>query len=245
VNQYTLLITSEHASRPRFVATVELSTDPFVTLQALYASMPALFDIDAAAGQQLDIDGEWVGRSRKLLEPLTGVYFAFDTTGLGFDQGMWRGPDDPSEGLIVLDDPTYRLLLLARILVDQWDGTADGMREAWQALMGPLGYTVLLQDACDMTCSLALTGAPRFDPFALSLFATNVLAIKPDGVRINNFWIPSVPWPTPFFGFDVENSAVSGFDVGAWAFAAQPPVIPPPRPLLGITFVLAESTLGL
>ncbi|MGC7970039.1 DUF2612 domain-containing protein, partial [Salmonella enterica] len=73
-------------------------------------TLPFDFDLDQAIGVQLDAVGEWVGISRNITVPLAGVYFSFDIAGLGFDQGVWKGPFDPDTGLTTLDDDTYRLL---------------------------------------------------------------------------------------------------------------------------------------
>lgn len=63
---YLGLVTSEHRSRPRFMATVAAVTDPLCGLQELLETMRAAFDVDSAVGGQLDRTGEWIGRSRHL-----------------------------------------------------------------------------------------------------------------------------------------------------------------------------------
>ena len=65
------------------------------------------FDIDEAIGVQLDILGKWIGRTRVVSQPISGIYFSFDTDGLGFDQGVWQGPYDPDAGFTNLSDETY------------------------------------------------------------------------------------------------------------------------------------------
>lgn len=121
-SKYTGLITSQHANKPKFMAMVDGVAQPFVDLQAVLANIPASYDLDNAIGDQLDVVGEWVGIGRNISTPLS-VYFSLDTSGLGFDQGSWQGPYDPSTGLISLDDDTYRLLIRAKIGANSWDGT--------------------------------------------------------------------------------------------------------------------------
>lgn len=121
-SKYTGLITSQHANKPKFMAMVAGVSQPFVDLLSVLASIPASYDLDNAIGDQLDVVGEWVGISRNISTPLA-VYFSLDTSGLGFDQGSWQGPYDPSTGLISLDDDTYRLLIRAKIGANSWDGT--------------------------------------------------------------------------------------------------------------------------
>lgn len=123
VSQYTGLITSEHADKPKFNAMVSAVAQCFVDQQNALGSFIPSFDLDEAVGDQLDTLGAWVGISRRVRTPLTGVYFSFDIAGLGFDQGVWQGPFDPSTGITLLDDDTYRLLIRAKIGANHWDGT--------------------------------------------------------------------------------------------------------------------------
>lgn len=217
ISLYTSLITSEHNQKPKFMAMVELLAQWGVDRQNLVNSIPGLYDIDDAVGKQLDRVGEWVGVSRNLSLPLTGVYFSFDTNGLGFDQGTWLGPFDPTTGLVALPDDAYRTLLYAVIAANNWDGTIPGAYTAWNTIFEPLGYTILIQDNQDMSMSVVLVG-PTPDAVTLALFTGGYLNLRPAGVGVNNYYVPSVPG-APVFGFDVENSSIAGFDVGGWAAA--------------------------
>lgn len=134
LTDYSGLITSEHNQRPKFMAVVEALAQPMVDLQNVLGSMPGEFDLDSAVGAQLDAVGEWVGISRVVNTPLTGVYFSFDTAGLGFDQGVWKGPFDPDTGLTRLDDETYRLVLRAKIGANHWDGTLESSKAILNAI---------------------------------------------------------------------------------------------------------------
>lgn len=215
LSQYTSLITSEHNEQPRFMAMVSLLAQWAVDRQNMLASVPGLFDIDDAVGQQLDWIGQWVGISRNLSLPLTGVYFSFDTAGLGFDEGIWLGPFDPTTGLVSLPDDQYRILLYATIAANNWDGTVPGAYDAWNTVFAPLGYSILIQDNQDMTMDVVLVG-PTPDAVTLALFTGGYLNLRPAAVGINNYYLPTIP-EVPVFGFDVENAAIAGFDVGAWA----------------------------
>src|ERR1039458_1627914 len=131
---YLRLVTSEHIDKPNFIATLTAVLQPLADVQVRLAGMPGIFDLDVAVGDQEDKTGQWVGISRELQEPLTGVYFSLDTVGLGFDQGTWKGPFDPSTYLTALPDDAYRLLLRAKILNNKWDGTIPGAYAAWAEL---------------------------------------------------------------------------------------------------------------
>lgn len=214
VAAYTSLITSEHADKPNFVASVAASVQPFVDVLSTLNALPAAFDIDLAVGRQLDIIGQWIGVTRYVSSPLAGVYFAFDDIDLGWDQGVWWAPGDPLTGLESLPDDIYVLLLRAKIVANQWDGTIPGAYTAWDVLFSPSGLQILIQDNGDMTMDLALTGATNNAVF-VNLFAAGYLNLRPAGVRIASFLFPSLPGP--IFGFDAENGSISGWDSGAWS----------------------------
>lgn len=215
---YLALVTSEHNQKPNYMAMVGAAIQPFVDVVFLLGSMPSAFDLDSAVGAQLDVDGEWIGASRQLSASIMNVYFSFDTAGLGFDQGVWEGPYNPSTYLVNLPDESYRLLLRAKILNDRWDGTIPSAYTIWSTVFDGTGFGILIQDLGNMHMIFALTG-PTPDPITLALFKGGYLNVRPLGVMVDAYLSPSVA-ATPYFGFDVENSSISGFNVGAWGLAA-------------------------
>ena len=213
LTDYTGLITSEHNQRPKFMATVSALAQSMVDLQNVLGSLPGKFDLDAAEGDQLDSVGEWVGISRYVATPLTGVYFSFDTAGLGFDQGSWKGPCDPDSGITRLDDGTYRLVIRAKIGANHWDGTLGSSKAILDSIFSG-GTFVFIQDNQDMSMTIGIAGTIPSAVF-LALLAHGIIRLKPEGVRVNYMIVTSSDG-APIFGFDVENNLVSGFDVGAW-----------------------------
>lgn len=216
VDQYTAFIVPEHQGQPNFEATVSLSVKPFVDEQNAETALPALFDLDVAVGDQLDAVGVRVGRTRFVDVPLTGVYFAWDTPTLGWDQGYWQGPLDPDDGVVALDDATYRLLLRAVIIANSWGGTvqeaAPALMELFNGTTTP-GTLIFIEDHFDMTMTIGLAG--QLPPAVFqALLAEGAINLKPVGVAVN-YTETSVDG-SPIFGWDVENSFVSGWDVGAW-----------------------------
>jgi hypothetical protein len=211
VSEYTDLITSQHAARPRFVATVEATTQPHVDLKAMIQALPAAFDLDAAVGVQLDAVGEWVGISRFVVIPLEGVYFSFDIDGVGFDEGYWLGRYDPVTGSSALPDEAYRSVLKATIALNHWDGTVVGAKRAIEPLFP--ANPIYIQDRQDMSVDV-LVGGPPLDRLLAALLKGGYLAMKPMTVRIN-YVFTSFP-PLPVFGFDADNAYIGGFDHGAW-----------------------------
>jgi hypothetical protein len=213
ISQYTDLITSEHNKRPKFMAVVETLAEPMVDLQNVLSAMPVKFDLDNAVGDQLDTIGLWVGISRDVPVPLTGVYFSLDIDGLGFDQGSWKGPFDPDAGLTRLDDDTYRLVIRAKIGANHWDGTLESSKAILDSIFGG-GTFVFIQDNQDMSMTIGIAGVIPSAVF-LAVLANGLIPLKPEGVRINIVIVTTVDG-APMFGFDMDNNLVAGFDVGAW-----------------------------
>ncbi|WP_176321460.1 DUF2612 domain-containing protein [Burkholderia vietnamiensis] len=213
LTDYTGLITSEHRDKPRFAATVAAVVQPIVDQMNVLQSMPGKFDLDSAVGVQLDDVGLWVGVSRKIRTPLTGIYFSFDIVGLGFDQGIWKGPFDPDTGLTVLDDDTYRLVIRAKIGANHWDGTLASSAAILNSIFGSDTH-VLIEDHQDMSMTIGIAGKVPSAVF-LALPAGGYIPLKPEGVRVNYTIVTTVDG-APLFGFDMNNQFVAGFDSGAW-----------------------------
>lgn len=191
IGPYLAKITSEHNQKPNFMAMLsgflQPIADAIYTANNLYLS----FDIDTAVGVQLDIVGLWVGRSRYLTTPITGVFFQFDA-GPGFDKGILRGEFESSTELVRLPDEQYRTLLKATIAANHWDGTVVGAYNAYAIVFGPGGYTLTITDYQDMSIDLTL-GGPAPDALTRALFVGGYLSLRPDGVRVRNYIIASDP----------------------------------------------------
>lgn len=213
IEPYLRHVTSEHADKSNFIATVSTLVQPVSDVAALIASLVEKFDLDVAIGVQLDVDGQWAGRSRFLTTPLTGVYFALDTVNVGLDEGTWWEPFNPLTALIRLPDDAYRTLLRAIIAQNAWDGSIPMAYTLWDTLFASNGYRIAIQSHGDMSMTVALVG-PIADAVTLALFTLGQLAPKPVGVGIN-YAKSSLPG-TPLFGLDADNDTVGGLDHGAW-----------------------------
>jgi hypothetical protein len=214
IQDYLNLVTSEHNDKPKFMAFLQMIVDPLVSNANLIGDITSYFDIDTAIGAQLDIIGQWIGRSRYLDVPLTGVYFSLDIDGLGFDQGTWLGPYDPTSGLVALPDDSYRVLLKAKIAANQWDGTIPSAY-AFMSQVFP-GNIFFIIDNQDMSMYIGIIDNIPLNAVTYSLFTRGYLDIKPGGVRIAGYIMPSTSG-SPIFGFDVGGEALAGLDVGSWA----------------------------
>ena len=153
MSKYTELITNYHATKPKFLAHVDLMTRPLIDVAAATSGLITAFDIDSAVGVQLDILGLWIGRSRVVSQPISGVYFSLDTDGLGYDQGVWQGPYDPDSGYMYLSDETYRVILKAKIAINNWDGRNDSLPAILDAATAGWHWIRLPKDRPRNRCS--------------------------------------------------------------------------------------------
>lgn len=217
MTDYTDLITSEHNDKPNFSAVVSALTSSFSDLIQFYSTVTELYDIDNAVGKQLDVVGEWVGRSRRIATPLTGVYFSWDDTVLtGWNSGIWKGPFDPSSGLTNLPDDSYRLLLKAKIAANQWDGSINAAYEAWSNIFQN-GEFIIIQDNQDMSFDLVIGGTP-LSAVDKIIITQGYLPLKPEGVRIANYF--QAYSTGPVFSWDSEDGSgtyLAGWGTGEWA----------------------------
>lgn len=233
LDDYLDLVPTQNRAQINFISVLTTILQPFVDIQNNINEIPALYDVDEAVGVQLDTTGQWIGQSRNISIPLVGVYFAFDIASVGFDQGTWKGPDDPENELTSLPDADYRTLLKAKIGANYWDGTKTQANEIWDKLFLPMGIKILTIDYNDMTMDMIMITDTPLTAVLKALFQNGYIKLKPAGVRVKSFLIAG---SDRVFGFDVNNEAIGGFDIGAWK--------QPITDRLGIDFVLGFSKLG-
>lgn len=183
LSDYTNLVPSANAKKPNFLAMLGAVVQPLVDGINVIQSLPALMDVDIAAGDQLDIIGEWVNFPRKLSVPITGVYFGFGVGVPGFGAGIWLNPDEPEDELIELDDVTYRQMIMVKIAANNWDGS---MRAANQSLVNVFGSqgdppVIWITDNFDMTMSYHTT---TMNALLQQLVASGLFPFKIAGVRL-------------------------------------------------------------
>lgn len=217
MSKYTDRITNYHATKPKFFDHVDLTTRPFIDISTSMSGFITDFDIDSAVGVQLDVLGEWIGRTRNVSVPISGIYFSWDTDGLGYDQGVWQGPYDPDSGYTALSDDTYRIILKAKIAISNWDGQNDSLPPILDAALDGSGLKMQIVDNQDMTISVWVFPETDISNVSLELIAAirqGYLTVKAAGVWGGEILTPSEG--NQFFGFDIENEYIAGFDEGAW-----------------------------
>lgn len=186
-SDYTRLIPSENADKPKFSAMVALVAGCFSDATNSFQSLEEALNLDTAVGAQLDILGLWIGLSRNLEVPFS-VYFSFDISGLGFDQGNWIGPYDPSSGLTQMDDATYRQMLKAKIGANRWDGSMPSFRTILAEVFAGTGITITAVDNQDMTMDVTFSAKPP--AIIMALLSGGYLPLKPEGV-LQTFHFPT------------------------------------------------------
>jgi hypothetical protein len=218
VEDYLNVITSEHRDKPNFIAMVQGMSSAVVSIQNVIESMIGLFDVDSAVGDQLDVIGEWVGVSRNVSIPISGVYFSFDGSDptIGWDNGTWQPSNLPSN-VTVLPDDTYRVLIRAKIAANAWDGTTEGAYLIWSQVFPD--FEILIQDNEDMSYSLIIAGAVP-DSLTVALITQGYIPLKPEGVTVNEYYIPVTTGPA--FGWDINTEYLQGWDQGSWTTEISP-----------------------
>lgn len=212
LNDYLNLVTSEHRQKPKFIAMISLHVNVAVRIQEVLKSFIPAFDIELAIGSQLDVIGLWVGASRRVAVPITGVYFEWDgDVSVGWDMGVWKDEFSPSSGLTYIPDDIYRRLIKGKIAANSWDGTTEGAYAVFTIAYPDL--LIVIQDNQDMTMVIGISGPP-LDTLTKALFVQGYIPVKPEGVLVN-YAFSTVD--APLFGWDVQSAEIDGWDVGGWA----------------------------
>lgn len=211
---YTQYITSQHADKPRFAATVALTAGAFAQIADAALNLPKAFDVDTAVGVQLDIIGLWVGIARKQAIPIAGAFFSWNTAGKGWNEANWKGPYEPDEGIVNLDDDTYRVVIKAKIGTNYWKGSYESVQEIGQSAVTPVGVQCFVLDNLDMTTTVYVLGAPT--NVLLEMIKRGLVPPKAAGIRITGYVLASQPGH-PFFALSVPTTTeTAGLDFGSF-----------------------------
>jgi len=210
IEDYTSLITSQHSDKPKFLTLVESVISPILDTQNLPWSDE--YDVDTATGVSLDYIGEWVGISRDLDIPISGVYFEWGgTDATGWGSGVWKGVFDPDTGIISLPDDSYRTVIKMKIASNSWDGTVESAYAIWRGVLQ--NSIIIIEDHQDMSMSISISGT-ALSAIDEALLRNGYLTLKPIGVRIRSY--ATIIEDGSIFAWDIENDALSGWDEGQW-----------------------------
>ena len=212
VKDYLNLIPSANARQPNFNDVVALSVAIPVQVQNLLTAMLPLFDLSTPpVGNQLDIIGQWVGVTRNVVIESSGVYFQWDTAGVGWDVGIWAQSGNPGT-ITVLPDQAYLVLLLTEIAANSWDGTINGAYKVWNDLLYSTGISIFIVDYQNMSYAMGIIGS-NIPALTLALITGGYIKLRPEGVKITNYFIGT----TPMFAWDTDNTNFKGWDQGKWS----------------------------
>lgn len=205
MTDYTTLITSEHYNKPKYIQLVQLLTGALDANTQLMNSLPGLFDLDTAVGQQLDFVGQWIGVTRNLSPSINNVFMSWGTPGLGWTQGYWQGIG-AQNGITVLPDGEYRAILYAQVVLNQWDGDIPDALAALQKALPNNGF--FIQDNQNMTMTLGITGT--ITPLVQALVTRGYFNIRPCGVQL------TTSTTTVFFSWGMNTATNAGWSTGSW-----------------------------
>ena len=181
MSYYLSLFTSQYQNSPKLLAWAQKAWTPIDDLTSCLVGISSNYDLSVAIGVQLDELGVSIGQSRTVgFQPSGGV--------------------NPT-----LDDNTYRLLLLARIAQNTWDGKIGSLYKVWQSLF-PSGNLVI-NDNQNMTATIIVAGT--FTSIILDLITNGYIIPRPEGVLYTY-----VTTTLPIFGADLNNSYIAGADLG-------------------------------
>lgn len=217
VQDYLDLLTSEYAQQPNFLSVMTANTGIPARVQSLLSSMIPLFDLDTPpVGDQLDIIGEWVGVSRNIAIPISGVFFTWDgSDAVGWDFGTWKNPSQAQ--ITSLPDDAYLNLIRGKIASNNWDGTTNGAYAIWDSLFSD--FTILIQDYQNMSYAMIIAGG-IIDSLTLALITGGYINLRPEGVEITSYFV-SVG-DNPVFAWDLDTPLMQGWDTGYWATEISP-----------------------
>jgi len=222
VDDYLAHITPYHRGKPAFSDTVAASVTDFADLQAFLHFLFEAFDIDTGIGAQLDVIGDWVGRSRVIPIPIKPPWFTIGDglRGIGagylFQDGISFGSTNA-----VLDDETFRALLFAKIAANNWDGSHEGAKAALEIFFNEVfGALVVVHDDGPMSVIIGLAQTIPPTP-GLYILARSLITVKAAGVA-TSYCVTTVD-DAPLFGIGVDNDRVAG--IGSGAIGAAPELI--------------------
>lgn len=213
-SDYTTLVTSGFRNKPKFMETVGLLTGALGQIYDQTLALTDAFSVEKAVGVQLDAVGLWVGITRNQRIPIADAFFSFNVAGLGWNQANWKGPFEPTEGIVTLDDETYRAVIFGKIGSNYWSGSLVDLNQIGETALSDLNVQCFVLDNFDMSIVVYILGAPT--AALLEMIKRGVIPPKPAGVRIAGYILASDP-DAPFFALSVfTTTEVAGLDFGSF-----------------------------
>ena len=178
---YLNLITSEHATKPKYMAWVKVLLTPFVDAINLNEDIKKAFDLNTAVGVQLDILGKLLVQPRQ----------------------MNFQPTDGSSP--ILDDYYYRIVLKAKIIKNQWKGTITSFYNYWNVLFRGQPLQIYLIDNQQMEPAIVVWSS-QVTQMIQDFLAHDLIVPKPAGLGLTVRRVDADKlfgfFQTEFTGFD-------------------------------------------
>jgi hypothetical protein len=159
---------------------IQALTEAYWSLVQLSSQVDQFYNIDSAVGTQLDVLGQWIGFSRKL--DISKRWFSFNELYEGFDLGNWYVFGDVPYESVTLTDQLYRVVLKAKILINQFDGT----RSSFEAILSQLFSLddITFQVVQESPMNIVVTVIGSINQIIFFLITENILDFTPVGVNI-------------------------------------------------------------
>jgi len=220
---YIQLLIKQYWDKPKARADILARLHHLSETAAVIWGLPASFDVDYAAGPQLDILGRIVGLVRRYRTQRLRQFFGFSNNprSLGFGHrfdSMWDGGPlmrrggDNYEWQNMPDDE-FRRMVKAKIAANNTKSTMVdpigrlSLQDVVLAATDGMGYVI---DNQDMIMTLIIS--PQFPADVLLFLLQKDLLARP----LVLWWRIIQAEPGQFFGFSANPNA-KGFGVGTWA----------------------------
>jgi hypothetical protein len=195
-----------------FTPTSSVSTDTANAITVTGPQPVAVLSIaNMYVGQEVMVD---TGGSEETVE-ITQLETAFPHPFMYADFTLTHASGVPVVDIItaVLGDSDYRILLMAKVIQNQFNGLFQGsgstLWQSWQLLF-PGGH-IYITDNQNMTADVFIAGS--FTPLQIQMIQNGLIVPRPEGVEFTYEF-----GTLPLFGFDDLNPTfVAGFDTGHWS----------------------------
>lgn len=195
IQPYLDLITSQHRTKPNFTAWLSFALAKVYDGLTVANSINSAFDIDNAAGIQLDVIGEILGRSRSL-------------------------PFQPSDGSApTLSDSNYQIALKAKISQNQWDGTIPTIYDIWNNLFSDISINIV--DNQNMTMDVLIDTNGQIEPVITEMLAAGYIIPKPAGVGLTIIEVSKVFENQYTAGWVTSNEVTTLLDTNVLIFESN------------------------
>lgn len=217
IQEYAKLIIKQYYSKPKARAEIEFKIGEYEKLYNIIKTFTDEFDIDLAYGHRLDLIGKIVGVSRSVDSVVDKIGFGFSENANARGFADKNNPLDTSAPFIEkftpeytdlqLDDPTFRLIIKAKIAVNNAAAymVTDDRISIQEVIQSAFQKNAWVTDNYDMTLDLYVS--PIYEGQYLRLINRLKLLPKPQGVRYNQIISAE---RTQTFGFD-DNEYAVGF----------------------------------